>query len=76
MSAIPKRAAAVEAALVCKPWSDATILAALPAFAEDFSPIDDMRASAVYRLEAARNMLRRTFAESTGVQTSVLEVRP
>ena len=76
MAATPRRAPTVEGMLVGKPWSEETIHAALPAFAEDFSPIDDMRASAAYRLEAARNMLRRTFAESTGVQTNVLEVRP
>ncbi len=64
MAATPKRAAAVEAALLGRPWTEATVAAALPAFAEDFTPIDDMRASAGYRLLAAQNLLRRAFHES------------
>ncbi len=64
MAATPKRAAAVEAALLGKPWTEETVAAALPAFAEDFTPIDDMRASAGYRLLAAQNLLRRCFHES------------
>ncbi|RYH06858.1 xanthine dehydrogenase small subunit [Tropicimonas sp. IMCC6043] len=76
MAATPKRAAAVEAALLGQPWTQATIEAALPAFAEDYAPIDDMRASAGYRLSAAQNMLRRAFAEDTGAATSVLEIAP
>ena len=43
-----------------------TVEAALPAFAADYQPITDMRASAAYRLLAAQNLLRRFFAESTG----------
>ncbi len=64
MAATPKRALAVEAALRGKPWTEAAIATALPAFAEDFAPIDDMRASAGYRLLAAQNLLRRCFHES------------
>ena len=64
MAATPKRAAAVEVALQGKPWGEETVAAALPAFAEDFTPIDDMRASAGYRLLAAQNLLRRCFHES------------
>ena len=76
MAGIPKRAAAVEAALVGQRWSEATIAAALPAFAQDFTPLSDMRASADYRLTAARNMLRRYHADLAGTPTSVLEVTP
>jgi len=76
MAGVPKRAAAVEAALVGQPWTAATVEAALPAFARDFAPISDMRASAGYRLEAARNMLWRCFHEDHGVATRVLEVSP
>ena len=63
MAATPKRAKAVEAALIGKPWSAATIEAAIPAFGEDFTPISDMRASADYRLKVAQNLLRRCFHE-------------
>jgi xanthine dehydrogenase small subunit len=66
MAATPKRAKAVEAALLDKPWTGATIEAAIPAFAEDFQPITDMRASAEYRLLVAQNLLRRFHLESTG----------
>jgi xanthine dehydrogenase small subunit len=66
MAATPKRAAAVESALVGKPWTTATIEAAIPAFATDYQPLTDMRASAEYRLLAAQNLLRRFFFETTG----------
>ena len=66
MAATPKRALAVEAALVGKPWTAETIEAALPAFAQDFAPISDMRASAGYRMLAAQNLLRRFFLETSG----------
>jgi xanthine dehydrogenase small subunit len=65
MAAIPKRAIAVEAALTGKRWELATIEAAMPAFEHDFAPISDMRASASYRLLAAKNLLRRCFIEAT-----------
>ena len=65
MAATPKRASLVEAALLGQPWNDATISAAIPAFAQDFTPLSDMRASAEYRLLAAQNLLRRYFVEST-----------
>jgi xanthine dehydrogenase small subunit len=76
MAAIPKPARAVTVALEGQPWTEATIEAALPAFAEDFTPISDMRASAAYRLEVARNMLRRYFREMNGEAVNVLEVAP
>ncbi|MCB2130745.1 MAG: FAD binding domain-containing protein, partial [Rhodobacteraceae bacterium] len=75
MAGTPKRARAVEAALTGKPFSLETVTAALPAFADDFTPLSDMRASAGYRLNAAQNMLLRYFHERTGLPESVLEVR-
>ncbi len=74
MAGIPKRAAAVEAALVGRAWNATTIAAALPAFAQDFTPMSDMRASAAYRLEAATNLLTRYFHDLTGAPVTVLEV--
>ncbi|UWQ63468.1 xanthine dehydrogenase small subunit [Leisingera caerulea] len=76
MAGIPKRAAHVEAALAGQPWTEATIGAAAKAFDQDFTPMSDMRASAEYRLETARNMLTRYFADLNGQPVSVLEVRP
>ncbi|HEV7276728.1 MAG TPA: xanthine dehydrogenase small subunit [Devosiaceae bacterium] len=66
MAATPKRARAVEAALLGRSWDAATIEGVLPAFAEDFQPLTDMRASAAYRLLAAQNLLRRFHLETTG----------
>ncbi len=76
MAGIPKRATAVEAALIGQPMTEASVRAALPAFAEDFAPLTDMRASAGYRLQTAQNMALRYLGEWTGQATSVLEVRP
>lgn len=66
MAATPKRARAVETALVGKPWTMDTVEAVLPAFAADYQPITDMRASAQYRLLAAQNLLKRFFLETAG----------
>ncbi len=74
MAGIPKRATHVEAALIGKPWTRETIDAALPTFADDYSPLTDMRASATYRLETAKAMLERYFLEDQGEVTNVLEV--
>ncbi|SIS60055.1 xanthine dehydrogenase small subunit [Roseivivax lentus] len=76
MAGVPKRASAVEAALTGADWSEKGITPALDAFEADFHPLSDMRASAGYRLEAARAMLRRVLAETQGTATSVLEVTP
>lgn len=65
MAGTPKRAVAVEAALVGQPWTSATIDAAVPKFEDDFTPLSDLRASAAYRLLVAKNLLRRVFLEST-----------
>ncbi|MGE0500509.1 MAG: xanthine dehydrogenase small subunit [Rhizobiaceae bacterium] len=65
MAATPKRATNVEAALVGRPWSEATVEAALSAYDRDFTPLTDMRASAGYRQLAAKNLLKRFYAETT-----------
>ncbi|WBL33721.1 FAD binding domain-containing protein [Sinirhodobacter sp. HNIBRBA609] len=74
MAGIPKRAAGFEAALLGQPFTEETILAALPALDADFAPLSDMRASAAYRREAARAMALRYLREASGEATSVLEV--
>jgi xanthine dehydrogenase small subunit len=71
MAATPKRAAACEAALTGRPWTAETVEAAAEALARDFTPITDMRASAGYRLDAARNLLRRAFLETAGAAPRV-----
>jgi xanthine dehydrogenase small subunit len=70
MSGIPKRARASERALIearldhAPTWDDA-----VAALAEDFSPIDDLRASADYRLAVARALLRKALTEIGGTAT-------
>lgn len=75
MAGIPKRATHVEQALTGQPWSEATVRKALPAFAADFTPMSDMRASATYRLTTAQNMALRYFHDLAGTPTNLLEVR-
>jgi xanthine dehydrogenase small subunit len=74
MAATPRRATAAEAALAGQPWTEATVRAAADALAQDFQPIDDMRASAAYRLQAAQNLLMRAWLERDGAApTRVLD---
>lgn len=75
MAGVPKRAAHVEAAITGKPWTRETVEAATGDWEADFAPLSDMRASAEYRLAAARNMLTRYFLEDQGTPARVLEVR-
>ncbi len=75
MAATPKRANAVEAALLGKPWTEATVEAALPAYDSDFTPLSDMRATAEYRALAAKNLLRRFFAETSGTSSPITVTR-
>jgi xanthine dehydrogenase small subunit len=76
MAGTPKRAQAVEAALIGQPWTKASIEAAMAAIAQDFTPLSDMRASMSYRLVTAANMLMRYWLEDQGAPVSVGEVHP
>ncbi|GGE40006.1 xanthine dehydrogenase small subunit [Primorskyibacter flagellatus] len=75
MAGIPKRATHVEAALTGQPFNGAALDRAAQEWAKDYSPMSDMRASADYRLAAAKNMLRRYWLEGQGTATQVREVR-
>nr|WP_163503332.1 xanthine dehydrogenase small subunit [Halomonas socia] len=59
MAAIPKRAAAAEAALEGQAPSADAFAAARVALASDFQPMSDVRGSAEYRQVAASNLLER-----------------
>jgi xanthine dehydrogenase small subunit len=75
MAATPKRARALEEALLGRPWTEATVEAALPALDADLAPISDMRASKEYRRLVAQNLLRKLHLETAGgraVRTRVL----
>jgi xanthine dehydrogenase small subunit len=67
MAVIPKRAANSEAALTGKAWSEDAVRQAAEAIGGDFSPIDDHRASAAYRLRVAENLFVRLFRDVEGV---------
>ncbi|MCC5965162.1 MAG: xanthine dehydrogenase small subunit [Natronohydrobacter sp.] len=72
MAATPKRASQTEAALTGQPFTLETLQAAAEALAKDFTPLTDMRASAAYRMTAARNLLTRFWHETQGT-TATLE---
>ena len=74
MAGTPLRATHVEQALIGQDWSEETVLAARDGFAQDYTPMSDMRASAEYRLETAQNMLLRCYFEDQGTPVNVLEV--
>ncbi len=67
MAATPKRAPLTEAALTGASLADRTTWArAIAALAEDYQPIDDMRASARYRQEMAKALLTKALIEIGG----------
>lgn len=57
VAATPVRAPRAEAALLGAKPSAATLAAASEALAQDFTPIDDIRSEADYRMAVARNVL-------------------
>ncbi len=69
MAGIPKRAKAAEATLVGQRWDDKAVTAAIATLPQDFTPLDDMRASAHYRLKIAGNLLLRFLIETTEAET-------
>lgn len=71
MAATPKRAPRAETALAGADLGDeASWQPALSALAQDFTPISDQRASAAYRGELARTLLRKALTEVSGTATA------
>jgi xanthine dehydrogenase small subunit len=64
MAATPARAPAAEAALRGQAWDEAALTAAAAAMEQDYALLSDMRASASYRMRAAKNLLRRFWLET------------
>jgi xanthine dehydrogenase small subunit len=64
MAATPRRAAAAEALLAGREWSESALGEAMAALALDYAPLSDMRASSGYRMKAAQNLLRRFWFET------------
>ena len=76
MAATPKRAAAAERAVIgCRVGDLSAALAVAGVLAEDFAPIDDMRASAAYRLDAAGSLLVKALVEAGGEATTTTRIR-
>jgi xanthine dehydrogenase small subunit len=76
MAAVPKRAAAAEGALIGQAWTRPTVESAMTALEEDFTPIDDLRASAGYRMTVARNLLMKAFLETTEASAATRIIAP
>ena len=66
MAATVRRAPGCERALEGRPLDDATLAAAADALAGDYAPIDDMRATAGYRMRVAQNLLKRFALDLAG----------
>jgi xanthine dehydrogenase small subunit len=75
MAGTPKRAKSTEASLKGLAIDDeAAIDAALEAMREDYQPLDDMRASAAYRLDAAIALVAKALAEIAGTSSTATRV--
>ena len=64
MAATVKRAAAAEAAMRGRSWSEGTLRDAVAALDADFTPLSDLRASADYRRQVAGGLLKRFWFET------------
>ncbi len=74
MAGTPKRAPSAEAALLGRPFDAMAVATAGEALRADFQPLDDLRASAEYRLQAAAGCLERFRLELQGIPTRIGEV--
>lgn len=66
VAAIPKRAFATEQVLIGSPWTESSVSLAMQQISVDFQPISDMRASAEYRAQVSRNLLKRFWLDCSG----------
>src|SRR5262249_44690175 len=62
VAATPVRARGTETLLLGRPWSKETVAAVLPTVAEEFTPIDDVRARARYRRELIPTLFEKFFS--------------
>ena len=63
VAALPMRAKKTEAALIGKHWSDSTGDEIIRVLENEFTPISDVRGSAVYRQRLIVNLLRKFFTQ-------------
>ena len=66
VAATPVRAYKTEENLLGKPWALETIQAAKEIIRSEFTPIDDFRGSAAYRVAMLENLLEKFFIETQG----------
>ena len=74
VAATPIRAVKTELALVGSPWNADSVERAAMTLSTEFTPIDDMRASARYRSAVLGNLLRRCFYQTSGTLRAPLRV--
>jgi xanthine dehydrogenase small subunit len=76
VAATPLRAHATEKFLTGKLWGQTTAAAAADVLANEYTPLDDMRASAAYRRQAAAGLLHRFWLEdgAGGAPTRLAEL--
>ncbi len=72
MAAKPSRAKKAEQQLLGQPFEEQIIEKAALALPNDFVPIDDVRATAQYRLLIAQNLLRKFYLEQAGLEQAGL----
>lgn len=73
MAATPKRARQAEQILIGQALNEELVESACQALTQDFSPIDDLRASANYRLHVAQNLLYKALQYALA-PSSLLEI--
>ncbi len=76
MAAIPKRAIELEKFLTKKPWTQAVILEATEIIDQDFQPLTDLRATASYRSQVAKNLFIRFYNEVNQTGLSLNDFSP
>jgi xanthine dehydrogenase molybdopterin binding subunit/xanthine dehydrogenase small subunit len=65
VAALPVRAKKTEAALIGKQWSASTCEEVVPILENEFTPISDVRGSALYRQQMIASLLRKFFADDS-----------
>lgn len=77
VAATPARARATEAFLTGKPWNEATVQEAKAVLANEFSPIDDVRAAAEFRRDLIVTLLEKFWlGEESAAQDEPLDFKP
>jgi xanthine dehydrogenase large subunit len=75
VAAMPARARRTEEALTGKPWTADTLETVLPILAQEFTPISDVRGSAMFRSRLITDLLRKFFAENGGRSSGAAATR-